>query len=100
MWKLFHSLYCMEYNWHYILQMNTCTSASEREMQLDRDVGLEQSLAIGMYVRFPFEAERSDNEFRDFRIGQIRRINTIARTVLVRVAYPDADEASENDGSI
>src|SRR5258708_22577921 len=29
MWKLFHSLYCMEYNWHYILQMNTCTSASE-----------------------------------------------------------------------
>ena len=41
-------------------------------MQLDRDVGLEQSLAIGMYVRFPFEAERSDNEFRDFRIGQIR----------------------------
>jgi hypothetical protein len=41
-------------------------------MQLDRDVGLEQSLAIGMYIRFPFEAEQSDNEFRDFRIGQIR----------------------------
>ncbi len=68
-------------------------------MQL-RDVGLEQSLAIGMYVRFPFEAERSDNEFRDFRIGQIRSINTIARTVLVRFDPQNEDGPSEIECSL
>jgi hypothetical protein len=39
---------------------------------LDSDVGLERSLAIGMYVRFPFETERSDNECHNLRIGQRR----------------------------
>lgn len=43
-----------------------------------KDVESEQSFAIGMYVRFPFEAERTDNDFRDFRIGQIRDINPVA----------------------
>ena len=69
-------------------------------MQLDRDVSLEQSLSIGMYIRFPFEAERSDNEFRDFRIGQIRGINNVARTVLVRFDSPDEDEPSEVECSL
>src|SRR5260370_40986428 len=69
-------------------------------MQLDRDVSLEQSLSIGMYIRFPFEAERSDNEFRDFRIGQIRGINNVARTGLVRFDSPDEDEPSEVEASL
>src|SRR5258708_39454673 len=69
-------------------------------MQLDRDVGLEKSLAIGMYVRFPFEAERSDNEFRGFRIGQRRSINTIARTVLVRFDPQNEDGPSEIECSL
>jgi ATP-dependent helicase HepA len=69
-------------------------------MQLDRDVSLEQSLAIGMYVRFPFKAERSDNEFRDFRIGQIRGINTVAHSALVRFNSPDEDVASEVECSL
>ena len=69
-------------------------------MQLDRDVGLEQPLAIGMYVRFPFETERSDNEFRDFRIGQIRSINTIAHTALIRFDSQDEDEPSDIECSL
>src|SRR5712692_2317886 len=69
-------------------------------MQLNKDVGLEQSLAIGMYVRFPVEAERSDNEFRDFRIGQIRGINTIAYTALVRFDPQNEDGPSEIECSL
>ncbi|OLD63585.1 MAG: hypothetical protein AUF65_01875 [Chloroflexi bacterium 13_1_20CM_50_12] len=62
---------------------------------MDRDVGLEQSLAIGMYVRFPFEAERTDNEFREFRIGQIQSFNSIAHTSLIRFDPQNEDEPSE-----
>src|ERR1700694_3949892 len=69
-------------------------------MQLDGDVGLEQSLAIGMYVRFPLETERSDNEFRDFRIGQIGGINTIAHTALVRLDSQNEDGPSEIECSL
>src|SRR6266568_5110387 len=69
-------------------------------MQMDRDVNLEQSLAIGMYVRFPIEAERSDNEFRDFRIGQIRGINAIAHTALIRFDPQNEDEPSEIECSL
>src|SRR2546425_3596809 len=29
MWKLFHRLYGMGYNWHSLLQTNACTSASK-----------------------------------------------------------------------
>ncbi len=67
---------------------------------MNRDVGLEQSLAIGMYVRFPVEAERSDNEFRDFRIGQIHGINTIAHTALIRFDPQDEDEPSDIECSL
>ncbi len=69
-------------------------------MQLDRDVDPEESLAIGMYVRFPLEAERSDNDFRDFRIGQIRSINTIAHTALIRSDPQNEDEPSEMECSL
>lgn len=69
-------------------------------MQLDGDVDLEQSLAIGMYVRFPLETERSDNEFRDFRIGQLRGINTIAHTALVRLDPQNEDGPSEIECSL
>jgi hypothetical protein len=69
-------------------------------MQLDKDVDPEQSLAIGMYVRFPFDAERSDNEFRDFRIGQIRGINTIAHTALIRFDSQNEDGPSEIECSL
>lgn len=62
---------------------------------MDGDVGLEKSLAIGMYVRFPLEAERFDNEFREFRIGQIRGINTIAHTALIRFDPQNEDGPSE-----
>lgn len=67
---------------------------------MDRDVGLEQSLAIGMYVRFPFETERADNEFRDFRIGQICAINTIAQTALMRFDSQNEGEPSEIECSL
>lgn len=53
-----------------------------------------------MYVRFPFEAERSDNDFRDFRIGQIRDINTIAHTTLIRFDPQNEDEPSEIECSL
>ncbi len=53
-----------------------------------------------MYVRFPVEAERSDNEFRDFRIGQIRGINTIAHTALIRFDPQNEDEPSEIECSL
>ncbi len=69
-------------------------------MQLDSNVDLEQPLAIGMYVRFPIEAERSDNEFRDFRIGQIRGINAIAHTALIRFDPQNEDEPSEIECSL
>src|SRR6266702_2588310 len=90
----------MEYNRYYILQANTVLSASKERTNLDRNVDLEQSLAIGMYVRFPFEDERSDNEFRDFRIGQIRDINTIAHTALIRSGPQNEDEPSEIECSL
>ena len=64
-------------------------------MQLDGDVGLEQSLVIGMYVRFPVDTERSDNEFREFRIGQIRGINSIAHTAFIRLDSQNEDGPSE-----
>src|SRR6266571_2394392 len=53
-----------------------------------------------MYVRFPLETERSDNEFRDFRIGQIRDINTIAHTALIRSGPQNEDEPSEIECSL
>src|SRR5260370_9460713 len=53
-----------------------------------------------MLGRFPFEAERADNEFREFRIGQIRSINTIARTVLVRFDPQNEDGPSEIECSL
>ena len=37
MWKLFHRLYGMGYNWHYILQTNARTSASKRHTRIGLD---------------------------------------------------------------
>lgn len=67
---------------------------------MGKDVESEQSLAIGMYVRFPVEAERDDNDFRDFRIGQIRDINPVAATALVRFEPQDGDAPSEIEYSL
>lgn len=69
-------------------------------MLLDGDVDLEQPFAIGMYVRFPLETERSDHEFRDFRIGQLRGVNTVAHTALVRFDPQNEDGPSEIECSL
>lgn len=69
-------------------------------MLLNKVVGQAQSLAIGMYVRFPFEAERPDNEFRDFRIGQISAINSVAHSVLIRFDPQNENEPSEIECSL
>ena len=51
----------------------------------------------GMYVRAPQDITRDDGEFREFRIGQIRSIDSIAATALVYFLHPDCDEAVEEE---
>jgi len=53
-----------------------------------------------MYVRFPLETERSDDEFREFRIGQIRDINETTYTALLRCVPETENEPSEIECSL
>src|SRR5258708_38523419 len=55
MWKLFHSLDCMEYNWHYILQINTCTSASEAKCHWIRMLAWSSHSPLACTFVFPLK---------------------------------------------
>jgi hypothetical protein len=50
-----------------------------------------------MYVRVPLEAERTDNEFRDFGLGQVSFIDTVTNTAHVKLYGLSEDEPVEID---
>lgn len=53
------------------------------------------SLIPGMYVRVPLDIERTDNNFREYRIGQLYSLDEVANTALVRFHGHVDDEQDE-----
>ncbi len=53
-----------------------------------------------MYVRVPLDIERSDNNFREYRIGQLYSLNEVANTALVRFHGHVDDEQDEIECSL
>lgn len=49
----------------------------------------------GMYVRVPVDVERTDNNFRDYRIGQLSSINVLAQTGVIHFHGHVEDESDE-----
>jgi ATP-dependent helicase HepA len=49
-------------------------------------------LSEGMYVRFSSETKSTDTEFRDFKIGQITKLDQIANTATVKAKNPAAEK--------
>ncbi|MBK8989771.1 MAG: DEAD/DEAH box helicase family protein [Chloroflexi bacterium] len=59
-------------------------------------------LAPGMYVRIPFDLVESPGEYRDYRIGQLVDINSVANSARIKLqtyspGQPVAQEIAERD---
>lgn len=52
---------------------------------MERDHFQNTALLPGMYIRIPLEIERTDNEFRDFGLGQVYSIDNTANTAHIKL---------------
>jgi ATP-dependent helicase HepA len=62
---------------------------------LERDRLQNATLLPGMYIRVPLETERTDNEFRDFELGQVYSIDDVANTACVKLYGLSGNETVE-----
>lgn len=69
-------------------------------VNLERDRLQNTALLPGMYVRVPLEAERPDNEFRDFGLGQVCSIDDVTNTARVKLYGLPEDETAEVECSL